>query len=405
MSNNQRKWLAIAAVAIAVLAALAWLLRDPPIPVDLHKVEVSPLRVTIDEEGVSHIRDIYRVSAPITGRVKRSPLRVGDPVRKGKTVVATIEPVTPNLLDVRSHRTLKARAEAARAAVQLAEAGLVRSKADLRFNARELDRAKALIRRNTISQRRFDESRLAHDIAVAAVRTAEAELEVRKRELESTEAQLIEPGTDPVGRTSRCCVRSLAPVSGRVIRLLTESEQVVSSGTPLVEIGDPSDLEIVADLLSTDAVRIREGAAAEIVSWGGGKPLRAKVRRIEPTGFKKVSALGVDEQRVKVRLSLDDPLESWSRLGHDYRVFVRIMEWRQDRVLSVPLGALFREGADWAVFVSEDGRVQTQVVSIGHKNGEHAQVTKGLSEGDVVVLHPNDRVANGVRIVDRKTLN
>ncbi|MGI9406758.1 MAG: efflux RND transporter periplasmic adaptor subunit, partial [Hyphomicrobiaceae bacterium] len=298
-------WKKISWAGLAIAAAIVGiglLLREPPIPVDLHVLSRGPLVVTVDEEGVSQIQDIYKVSAPIAGRVHRSPLHVGDPVIRGKTVVATIEPVAPSFLDARSRETIKARVQAAESAIELANANVLRLEADLTFKKKEYSRAQRLVRTQAISERRHDEARMARDMATAALDTAKAELNVRQRELESVRAELIEPTLEHTASNGTCCVKAYAPASGRVIRIITESEAVVASGTPLIEVGDPKDLEIVVDLLSSDAVRIREGASAEIVSWGSPSNLRAVVKRIEPTGFKKISALGIEEQRVKVRL-------------------------------------------------------------------------------------------------------
>ena len=403
INSVSKRPLAIGTLVLVGALGLYYLLRDDPIPVDLHTVKRAPLIVTIDEEGVTEIRDIFKVSAPITGRVKRSPLLVGDPVRQGKTVVASLEPLIPAFLDIRTRRVLDARASAAKSSVDLAHAAVARATADLEFRNKELQRAESLIKRQTVSQRHYDEAIMEQKIATAALKTAVAELSVRQRELESARAQLIEPSSDLGADQASCCIRVYAPVSGRVIRIVTESETVVQSGAPLLELGDPSDLEIVVDLLSIDAVRIQEGAKAEIVSWGGDKPLHAAVTRIEPTGFKKVSALGIEEQRVKVRMAIEEPFEERLRLGHDYRVYVRIIEWQGDKVLSVPLSALFRQGDAWTVFVVENGTAALRTVVVGRKNGLHAQITKGLTNGDRVILHPNDSIRDGSRIAERSS--
>lgn len=393
--------LAIGALVLAGALGLYYLLRDDPIPVDLHMAKRAPLTVTIDEEGVTEIRNIFKVSAPITGRIKRSPLVVGDPVRQGKTIVASLEPLIPAFLDIRTRRILDARASAANAAVDLSHATVARATADLEFRNKELQRAEKLIKRKTVSQHHYDEAVMAQKTSTAALNTAIAQLSMRQRELESARAQLIEPSSDLGADQASYCIRVYAPVSGRVIRIVTESETVVQSGAPLLELGDPADLEIAVDLLSIDAVRIQEGAKAEIVSWGGAKRLHAVVSRIEPTGFKKVSALGIEEQRVKVRLAIEEPFEQRLRLGHDYRVYVRIIEWTGDKVLSVPLSALFRQGDAWTVFLVNDGISMLRTVVVGRKNSQHAQITKGLAEGDRVILHPNDRIREGTRVTER----
>lgn len=403
ISNSWKRPLAVGGLILLGALGLYYLLRDDAIQVDLHTVKLAPLVVTIDEEGVTEIRDIFKVSAPITGRVKRSPLLVGDPVRQGKTVVASLEPLIPAFLDIRTRRVLDARALAAKSAVDLAHATVARASADLEFRNKELARAERLIKRQVVSQHHYDQAAMAQKTSAAALNTAIAELGVRQRELESARAQLIEPSDDLDQNNAQCCIQVYAPVSGRVIRIVTESETVVQSGAPLLELGDPSDLEIVVDLLSIDAVRIQEGAKAEIVSWGGEKPLHGTVTRIEPTGFTKISALGIEEQRVKVRLAIQEPFGQRLRLGHDYRVYVKIIEWQGDKVLSVPLSALFRQGPSWALFVVSDGEARSRNVSVGRKNGFNAQITKGVAESDRVILHPNDRIRDGSRVAKRSS--
>jgi HlyD family secretion protein len=403
----RQEWRRPAAIVAGVAAfalLVAWLLQDDPILVDVHAVGRGNMQVSIDEEGITEIKDIYRVSAPIAGRVRRSPLKVGDPVRQGKTVVASLEPVIPSFLDRRTRRILDARAAAAEAAVALAEAAVARARADLEFRDKELGRAQELIARSTISQRQLDEAIMAQKISKAALSTAIAELGVRQREFDSARAQLIEPSASDqqeLDSPAACCVEVYAPVSGRVTRIMTESETVVASGAELLELGNPTDLEVVVDLLSVDAVKVREGAKAVIEAWGGDDVLHGVVTRVEPTGFKKVSALGIEEQRVNVRLDLVEPFSKRLKLGHNYRVFVRIIVWAEDDVLSVPLSAAFRSGNEWAVFVDDRGTAQLRPVNIGRRNGRHVQIVDGLAVGEKVVLHPSDRVADGVAIRQR----
>ncbi len=397
-----RRPAAYAGSALAAVLLVAWLLRDDPVAVDLYELKHLPMRVTIDEEGVTELRNVFRVSAPIAGKVKRSQLKVGDPVREGKTVVASLEPVIPSFLDRRTRRILDARAAAAQSAVALARARVGRAKADLDFRNKELKRANELLKRNTVSRRRFDEAQLAQKTSEAALQTALAELSVRERELESARAQLIEPTAELDEVAANCCVQVYAPVSGRVIRMITESETVVQSGAPLLELGDPSNLEIVVDLLSADAVKVPEGANAEISSWGGVGLLHGIVTRVEPTGFRKVSALGIEEQRVNVRLRIIEPFAKRLRLGHNYRVYVKIIVWSGNKVLSVPLSAMFRKAAEWAVFVNDGGVARLRKVQPGRRNSEHVQILKGLEAGEEVILHPSDRVRDGRRIRERK---
>lgn len=227
-----------------------------------------------------------------------------------------------------------------------------------------------------------------------ALESAKAQLELRRDERDIATARMIDPSTDGAPSGTGCCVRIRAPASGRVLRIIQQSEAVVVAGTPLVEIGDPLDLEVVADLLSTDAVRIKVGAPVRIVGWGG-PPLRGRVTRVEPEGFVKVSALGIEEQRVRTIIDFLDPQEAWSALGNQFRVIVHVARWNADSVLTVPLG----DG--WAVFRASDGRAHATAVTIGNRSDRVAEVLAGLSAGDRVVLHPSDRVRDAAAIVER----
>jgi len=211
---------------------------------------------------------------------------------------------------------------------------------------------------------------------------------------------LIEPSSAPAVASNPAGIDVRTPVSGRVLKINQESEAVVQAGTPLIEIGDPRDLEIIADLLSSDAVQINTGAPVRIDGWGG-PPIEGRVIRIDPAGFLKVSALGIEEQRVRVTIDIVDPPGVWARLGHDYRVVVHVTVWKADDALTVPLGALFRKGDQWAVFTLRNGRAYTTVVQIGHRNARSAEVLSGLSSGDEVLLHPSDRMGDGVRVSQR----
>ena len=383
-------------VSAGVVAALAWAMAPRPVLVDLDTVGRGVLEVTVEDEGMTRIREVYSVSAPTAGKMLRSALTVGDPVIAGETVVARFEPGDPLFLDARSRRVAEAAAEAAKSAVALAEAQVEQARSQLAFARGDLRRAAELAEHRTIAERTLEKARLDVATSESAVASALATLEVRRRESESARAQLIQPG-EGGGRTGECCIDVKAPVNGRVLRLLAESEQVVAAGSPLVEIGDPGDLEISVDLLSRDAVRVEAGAAARIESWGGEGSLAARVRRIEPTGYTKISALGIEEQRVKVVLDFVDPPDRWRRLGHVFRIVARIVVWRGEDVVRVPIGALFRSGDDWAVFVVADGRARLRPVTIGERNQRHARVLSGLAAGERIVLHPSDAVRDGVR--------
>jgi len=401
MARKRSRVLFWGTLLLLLAAGLVYAFWPRPVPVDLGAVTAGPLDVTIDEEGETRVKDVYVVSAPLAGRLLRIEQDVGDPVEAAKTVVATIRPQQPTLLDVRSEREAEAAVKAAEAALELAVAERERARAELRFSQNDLDRAQLLAERGNISARALDQARLDVKTGEAALAAANATVQVRRFELETARAQLITPGSATPNDAARCCVELQAPVDGRILKIIRESESVVAAGEPLVEIGDPAQLEIVADLLSSDAVRVDAGNPVMIEEWGGGHMLHGKVRRVEPAGFTKVSALGIEEQRVNVVIDFVDPQEAWRRLGHGYRVEVRIVVWQAEDVVRLPIGALFRDGGDWAVFVAENGRAVLRHVTLGQRNSELAEVRGGLAAGARVVLHPSDRIADGTRIVER----
>ena len=383
----------------ALLVAIGWAMWPKPVTVELAELRKGPLLVTVDEEGKTRIKDVYTVSAPITGKLVRLSLEAGDRVKKDVTAVAVIEPMAPPFLDVRATRELEAQVEAGKAAVALAEAEVNQAAAELQFAESELARARTLSTSKTVSERTLERARIDVETRRASLARAKSSLEVRKRELESAQARLIGPeeawkGEVPVG----CCVTARAPVSGRVLRLIQESERVVVAGTPLVEIGAPEDLELVVELLSVDAVKVREGAMAAVEGWGG-TPLTAKVTRVEPAGFTKVSALGIEEQRVRTILKLQNIGDAADRLGHEFRVVVKINIYESPNALRVPISALFRKRDQWTVYTVEDDRARAVPIEIGQRNTAFAEVLKGLPEGAVVVLHPSDRIVDGVKVV------
>lgn len=396
-----RRFVIWGALAAAVIVGLAFAFRPQAVPVDFAAVEKGALIVTIDEEAETRVQDVFVLSAPVTGRLRRIEAEAGDFVAAGETVVAQIEPADPSFLDVRSETQARAAVQAAESALTLARAELDEAMAESEFAASELRRAEALIRNETISQRALDDARRVFKTRSAAVTTARAAVAMRQFELAEAQALLVSP-TETQDLHGNCaCLTITAPVSGQILRLIRESEVIVQAGEPLMDIGDPGSLEIVADLLSSDAVRVEPGDAVIIEEWGGTVPLAGEVRRIEPFGFTKVSALGIEEQRVNVIIDITDPPERWGRLGHGYRVETRIVLWRDDDVFKVPLTALFRDGTNWALFVEEDGRARRRIVELGQSNGLEAQIATGLTIGERVVLHPSDRVVDGVLIEAR----
>ncbi|MFC3165774.1 efflux RND transporter periplasmic adaptor subunit [Ciceribacter thiooxidans] len=403
MRTNRMKQILGLAVLAMLAAGAVWFAWPQPIAVDIALIARGPMEVSIEDEARTRVRHIYTVSAPIAGKVLRisPPLHVGDEVTADETVVALMEPAVPSFHDARTHEELQAVLAAADAAMRLAEAEIRRIDAALRFARADLQRASALARSGAGSRKALDQATLDVDANEAALASAKAELEVRRNERASVAARLSEP-TDASSRPNRgCCIRLKAPVTGRVLRIIQESEGVVPAGASLIEIGDPRDLEIVADLLSTDAVRIQPGSSVQIDGWGGS-PVRGRVARVDPAGFVKVSALGIEEQRVRTTIDFVDPPEKWSSLGHDYRVIVHVAIWNAGDVLTVPVAALFRKGENWAVFAVRDGRARITVVEVGQRNGQVAEVQSGLAAGDRVVLHPSDRIMDGVTVAERE---
>jgi HlyD family secretion protein len=388
---------------LAVVGAIAWAMWPKPVGVDTAVIATGPLAVSVEEEGKTRIKDVFVVSAPQSGIVLRSPLLAGDPVTKGKTLVAVLQPAQPPFLDLRTRLELMATEKAAEASVRLSEAELEQARADQRFADAEVTRAQALAKTQTISAQVLEKAEHAAAVARAAVEKAEANIMVRRRQLESVKARLIDPEDETLAGVAQgsCCVEVHAPVTGRVLRVHQISEQIVPAGSPLAEIGDPRALEIVVELLSTDAVRVAEGAKVEIIGWGGGEALSGRVRRIEAAGFTKVSALGIEEQRVRVIIDLDEESLARHRLGHEFRVIVQVRVWEAGNVLKVPIGALFRHQGEWTVFRLSEGRATRTVVRIGQRNSAEAEVRSGLSVGDRVVLYPSDRVVDGVRVAVR----
>jgi HlyD family secretion protein len=300
----------------------------------------------------------------------------------------------PPLLDERTRAEVQAAVVGARAALGRARAEGQRARAALAQAERELKRAEDLVRGGVVSPSEADLRRDDARAAVESASAAEYAVKAAQADLDRAEARLRPTAPDVSGRVTIVT----APISGVVLRRLRESESMVPAGDPLLEIGDPQQLEIVSDLLSTDAVRVKPNSRAMIEQWGGSTTLEARVRRIEPSGFTKISALGVEEQRVNAILDFVDPAEAWAALGDGYRVEVRIVIWEAPSVLKVPTGALFRQGQAWAVYTIADGRARLTVLELGQQTGQEAEVRTGLSEGALVILHPADTLIDGARV-------
>lgn len=387
------------ALMVAVLAAaIAIALREPAISVDVGTVVRGPLTVTVDDLGETRVRNLYVVAAPITGQLKRVPLKPGDRAVARSTLLARIEPVEPAPLDARAYAQAQARVRSLEAQLSASRSQVSEASARLTLAERELARAMELERSGFATRASLDRARAAHDSDRAAVAAARQSAKAVEQELASAKAELLVSGSRAPGRGA---VNVTAPVSGYVLRVPQESERVVVAGTPLVEIGDPDQLELVTDLLSEDAVRVQVGAAVLIEGWGGERPLKGKVRLIEPFGFTKISALGVEEQRVNVIIDFAEPREAWRRMGHGYRARLRVVTSSTPSAVKVPISALFRMGSRWNLFLVQDGRARLTPVEIGRMNDEEAEITSGVSLGRTVILHPSDKVRDGVRVRQR----
>ena len=389
---KNKKLIASVLVVAAIVAVALW---PQSMEVAVVRAERGPMQVTVDEDGETRVRDRFLVTAPVSGRVQRIEIEPGDKVVRGKTVLARITPAESPLLDPRTRGELTASVEAGTAAVGQARAERQRALTALDRSRSTLRRQQELMKAGAISSDDLEAAETAVTSGEDALRAAEFAERRAEGELQLARARLAAPGTS--GRS----VDVLAPIDGTILKRLRESEGVVFVGESLLEIGEPSRKEIVADLLSTDAVRVSPGAEVLIEQWGGGHTLHGRVRRVEPSGFMKVSALGVEEQRVNVIIDFTNPAEA-ARLGDGYRVEVRIVLWKDDNVLKVPVGGLFRQGEGWAVFVVDEGRVRRQTVQLGQRNENDGQITSGLEAGATIVLHPPDTLTDGTRVTVRQ---
>jgi HlyD family secretion protein len=391
-----RRLIRIALVVIVLAAVLIWAFRPAPVSADFAVVERGSLQVTVDEEGRTRVRDRYVVSAPLPGRMARIELEPGDRVIAGKTVVARLQPTDPTLLDARTRAELEARVRASESAIGSARAERDRIQADLTFARAELKRAQGLLAGGAIARRDLEAAEQQARALERALQSAEFAIQTAGHQREVARASLVQTRS---GRATT--VPLYSPVDGVVLRLVLESESVVAVGQQLLEVGDVTDLEIVSDLLSSAAVAVRPGQTVLVEQWGGGQALQGRVRRVEPSAFTKISALGVEEQRVNVLIDFENGSDALQSLGDGYRVEVRIIVWSKDDVLRVPTSSLFRHEGEWAVYKVIDGVARRQLVQIGLRNGLEAEVLNGLAAGEQIVVYPGDAIADGVKLTAR----
>nr|WP_319513646.1 HlyD family efflux transporter periplasmic adaptor subunit [uncultured Cohaesibacter sp.] len=401
--KRSRSYFAITATVL-VVAALAYAFWPRPTSVDMGEAKMGAMQVTVNEEGFTRVHDAYVVSSPVAGRLLRVEVEPGDPVVKGETVIAQMRPSSPAMLDIRTREQARASVTAAEATLRVARADLNKAKSDLDLASQELDRTRRLAETDTASKAALDRAEAEYRSASATKDNAEAVIAVREAELDNARARLIGFEQDAAGATSDSSapVPLTAPTTGTVLRVIQKSETTLSAGTDIMEIGNiDHDLEVVVELLSTDAVQVSPGDRVMIADWGGNSELEGTVERVEPWGYTKYSSLGVEEQRVKAIIRFTSPKSEREKLGHGYRVEVKIVIWSDDNTLLIPSNALFRDGETWAVFRVVDKTAYQTRVKVGKDNGISAQILDGLSAGDQIVLYPSAGLADGAKVVRR----
>ena len=381
---------------LATAGGAAWTLRPQPIAVDIAATTRAPLSLLIEESGVTRVKDRFVVSAPVTGSLSRLSFEPGDQVREGDTL-AELAPISSPLLDERTRAEAEARLDAAGSSLGQARAQVARAAAAHDLAEQELTRTRRLTQSGALSSQALEQAEFAARIRGEELSSAVFAEKIAKEQLRIARVAL---GNGTAGAGPDRHVDVLAPASGHVLRVHQKSAGVVQAGVPLVEVGDPAALEVVVDLLTTDAVRVAPSTKVTIAGWGG-QPLNGKVSRVEPSGFTRPSALGVDEQRVNVIVAIMNPHEQWASLGDGYRVEASLVLWQGDQVVQVPSGAVFRRGDGWAAFRVRDYLASLVSVRLGHRGETHVEITSGLTPGDAVILHPGDRIRDGARVKPR----
>ncbi len=400
--KSLRKWI-LALLALGVIGTLIFLSMQPtPIDVDLVEVTRGPLVVTVSDDGRTRIRDRYVISSPVQGRLSRIALEEGDAVEANTTRIATIRPTDPQLLNTRARTQAEARVNAAQAAMERAEADLERAQSTDRHAQAEAERHQALFAQDLISESEHLRYQYDAQSAAAGLKSAGKGLEIARHDLEQAQAALAHTQESDRDTDTREWFEITAPIGGHILRVLQESSAVVTPGQPLVELGDPTDLEVIVDVLSTDAVKIRSGNRVLLEHWGGDGILNGIVNRVEPSAFTKISALGVEEQRVWVIIDFTDPPEARTALGDGFRIEPQVVIWEADDVIKVATGALFRKDGDWAVFrVTEDGEALLTPVEVGQSDGFETEIRSGLTPSTRVIVHPSARVEDHGHVVAR----
>lgn len=384
-------------LAVAAVAAFAFALRPRPVKVEVTPAVKGLFEQSIDKDGKTRVRERYTVSAPLAGRLQRIRLKAGDAVRQGE-LVAVIVPSAPALLDVRTERELHERLGAAEAARARSLVQVTRAQAALAQSQADYARNRTLAREGFVSQSQLERARLQVNLDTRALEAARFEDHAAVHQVEQARAALLRLQQEAGGRPVAARWEIHAPVSGRVLKIDRDSEGDVAPGTALLEIGDPADLEVVVDVLTTDAVNVHPNAPVRIDNWGGPAALMGRVRRVEPGAYTKVSALGIEEQRSNIDIDIVSPRPQWQTLGDGYRVDAHIIVYSRKDALKVPASALFRDGNRWAVFIIDHNRARKRTVQVGHRNGIEAEITGGLAAGEQVVLYPGDALKDDARV-------
>jgi len=383
-------------IAALITGLLIWGFWPQPVMVEGIAAKYAPMTVSIEEEGRTRVIDRYVISASVDGVACRQQLKVGDTVQRGQVLLG-ITPLQSQVLDPRSRALAKAKVAAAESALHATEEQANAASASAQLANNELKRLQPLMKQAVISREEFDNARTEVQRTAANKRSADFSVEVTKYELEAARSALqYSAAVDSGEPAERVPVRS--PIDGKILKVVRECEGPVRTGDPLLEVGDPSALEIEVDVLSADAVRIKPGMKVLFDRWGGDKPLEGLVRIVEPVGFTKVSALGVEEQRVLIISDFVSEAELWSRLGDGYRVEANFVLWQQENVLQIPASSLFRYNGGWAVFIIDNDLAVRREVKVGQRNGLIAQILEGVNEGVRVINHPSDEVDDGKRV-------
>lgn len=400
MKAEVRRKIFVISVGVLVVLAVAYGFLPKPVAVDVAQAKRGPLRITVEEEGRTRVKERFVVSAPVAGYLRRIDLKPGDHVAKGRPV-ARLEPLRSTVLDSRSRAEAEASEAAARAALDAAKEKARAAAADAEYSRDRAARSKQLAANGYISKDDLEQAQSDAKKTAAVLQAADAAVVAAQADLERAQAVLRYSAADsasPGGKT--VTVRS--PANGNVLKVVRESEGVAAAGEPLIEIGNPASLEVKVELLSADAIKVRKGTAVLFERWGGEKALEGNVRVVEPAGFTKVSSLGVEEQRVNVIVDITSPFELWQKLGDGYRMDATFVLWKGTDVLQIPASSLFRKGDRWALFLIENKHARMRFVEIGKRSGLSAEILQGVPEGATVIANPEDSVKDGVKVRMRK---